>query len=228
MFTLERKRHYKKYLIVILTALMFVSASSVKADVFEVISASLFFSDDENKFTVKGNIDIGSIDLTANDVVFEVGSYNETIDAGSFAKSGNRYLYEGEPDDSGIKKIVIDLKAKTFSINASGADISGTRNPVEISIMVGDSFYECASVNMKEKETEEVEIWSFNGKSEKCDNSSDFDDVTEVQSETRTIDTIPTTTTTTSVAITTTTTTSTTTFPAEKKEKTKKRTCLFF
>jgi hypothetical protein len=40
--------------------------------------------------------------------------------------------------------MILDLKTKTFSVEAFDADISGTENPVEISIMVGDSFFECA------------------------------------------------------------------------------------
>src|SRR4030067_15451 len=87
-------------------------------------------------------------------LLFEVGSYNETIDAGSFLKTGSRYVYKAEPDDSGIRKMILDLKAKTFFVEAFDADISGTENSVEISIMVGDSFFECASINMKINETE--------------------------------------------------------------------------
>lgn len=213
----------KKYFILSINSLLVITLlifiNSVHAANFEVTKATLDFTGDENRYSVTGKIDFGLIDLAKSDLIFGVGSYNETIDAGSFVKNGSRYVYKAEPDTSGIKKMVLDLKAKTFSVEAFGADLSGTKNPVEISIMVGDSFFECVSANMKEKETEEGEVWSFQGKSKKCDDDSDSETDTVVQS---------TTTTTFQSSTTTTTSTTTSTLPVVKKEKVRNRICIFF
>ena len=139
----------KSFIVVLFLLNVFALAVQSDAAIFRITSAKLYFTKGNNRLIINGKIAIGSIDLTANDLTIQVGSYSLTVEAGSFSKSGKKYIISDELLAMGFPKIILDLKAKTFSVTASGIDLSGTENPVNISITIGDSYSECATLKMK-------------------------------------------------------------------------------
>jgi len=166
MFNLKEKRHLIFLITISLIAGVFASVTSVQAVNLKITSATLYFTSGNNRFLINGKIDPGSIDLDRDNLTIQVGSYSETINAGSFVKKGKKYIYEAEPGFFGIAKMILDSGKKSFSVNGSGVDLSGTVNPVDVYINIGDSYSECATVKMKV--TKKGKLWKFKGKSKEC------------------------------------------------------------
>lgn len=154
--------------IILLMSALFHFQTSAQTSGLNVTSAKLYFTKGNNKFAIKGKITPLVSDLTTVELSIQVGTYTETITAGSFVKNGAKQTYQAAAGTNGIKKITVK-NGKYFSANASGIDLSGTTTPVNISISIGDSYSECASINMTK--TQKGKLWKQKGKSKKCSNS---------------------------------------------------------
>jgi hypothetical protein len=69
-----------------------------------------------------------------------IGSYTVTIPAGSFRRGANGYRYRGTINDGDIRVEMAELAANHFDLRicASGIDLSGTANPVTLTVVIGD------------------------------------------------------------------------------------------
>ncbi|MBI5376339.1 MAG: hypothetical protein HZA77_12975 [Candidatus Schekmanbacteria bacterium] len=154
--------------IILLMSGLFHFQTSAQTSGLTVTSAKLYFTEGNNKFAIKGKITPRVSDLTTVDLTIQVGTYSETITAGSFVKNGAKQTYQAASGTNGITKIILK-NGKYFSVNAEEIDLSGTVTPVNISITIGDSYSECASINMTK--TQKGKLWKLKGKSKKCSNS---------------------------------------------------------
>lgn len=110
----------------------------------------------DDSFEVKSTFTLGTgsdgIDPLTEDVSFQVGTFSTTIPAGSFkfhpANSGKgkgkgapaRWTFEGVIDGVELEAKITDLGGGSFEFKAEGesADLTGTVNPVTVTLTIGD------------------------------------------------------------------------------------------
>ena len=172
MFPKVIKIHLILPVILFLILSIFYFANFTHAEYLEVINAALYFTPGNNSFVINGKIDPGLVDLTKDDLTFQVGPYSETIAASAFVKTGRKYIYKAEFGASGITEMILDLKKKSFSVTADGVDLFGTENQVTILVSIGDSYSECTTVNMRKTKDNSMQSLDESGKlmksSSKC------------------------------------------------------------
>ncbi|MCK4271632.1 hypothetical protein KAX22_03220 [bacterium] len=96
-------------------------------------------------FWAMGNMELpaeGSFDPAQDPVIFKMGSYHETIPPGSFVPWGpperEMYCYrDWEPGAEGILLMLLNLTAGRFRTCARAVDMTGTENPVLVSMSIG-------------------------------------------------------------------------------------------
>lgn len=170
MFSEKNMRLPKIFIIVLFFLSTLTLPFPSNAAIFKVNRAKLYFNGGNDRFTISGKINTGLIDLGKDDLTIQVGSYSETIAAGSFRGEGKKYIYKAEGSNFGIKKMVLDSYKKSFSVTAQGIDLYGTENPVNIVITIGDSYSECITVNMKK--IKNGSVLKFNGVNKRVSISS--------------------------------------------------------
>jgi hypothetical protein len=93
-----------------------------------------------DSFHFSGAFDLGEnsdgIDPQAEDVTVSFGTYTEALPAGSFVCTGSDCVYDNE--GSGITHAMISDGLLEFT--ARHVDLSGTSNPVEIHVQIGNDF----------------------------------------------------------------------------------------
>ena len=110
----------------------------------------------DDEFKVKATFTLGAgsdgINPITEDVSFQVGTFSTPIPAGSFKlhpeKSGkkgkhvkpNKWTFEGVIDGVKLEAKITDLGGGSFEFKAEGkrADLTGTVNPVEVGLIIGD------------------------------------------------------------------------------------------
>ncbi|MBI4489344.1 MAG: SBBP repeat-containing protein, partial [Deltaproteobacteria bacterium] len=111
-------------------------------------------NDDELEVKATFTLGTGSdrIDPLTEDVSFQVGTFSTTIPAGSFkfhpavpGKKGKpgkpaRWTFEGVIDGVELEAKITDLGGGSFEFKAEGqgADLTGTVNPVDVALTIGD------------------------------------------------------------------------------------------
>jgi len=126
-----------------------------------------------DKYKVKGEAIVpeGSdgIDPAGEDVSVTVGTSSLAIPAGSFWGRGPIYWFRGTIDDVKVKMIIrqLDTDFFKFSVKADGVDLTGTSNPVNIFLQIGNNQGE-DSIKLKGKLT--------SGYDKECDDDDDDDD----------------------------------------------------
>ena len=102
------------------------------------------------RFAVNGNFTLGAgsngINPLTEDVVLQVGNFFRTIPAGSFISdparpnAGAGFTFQGEIDRFVLDVRITQLGGGTFQLQAEGegASLTGTANPVTVSLTIGD------------------------------------------------------------------------------------------
>ncbi len=117
-------------------------------DPFTVGKAEIRFDDNppKEKFKVKGAFTLGSnsdgIDPVNEGVVVGVGPSSIAIPAGSFMVKGNKFEFKGVVGDIDVKMKIkeVDIGVYEFEVKADGVDLTGTINPMDVSLAIGDDF----------------------------------------------------------------------------------------
>lgn len=99
---------------------------------------------DDDEFEAKGTFTLGEdsdgIDPVAEEVTITVGTYTVTIPADSFRWKKGKYTFNEDVDGVELVVKIKPLGGGTFKfkIVAEDADLSGTANPVEVTLTIGD------------------------------------------------------------------------------------------
>jgi YVTN family beta-propeller protein len=131
---------------------------------FSALSAKLniHFGHKPNKdaFGLRSEFTLGSasngINLPAEPVTLQVGTFATTIPAGSFKGEGfGPFHFNGEIDGVDLKVLIKPTGAKRFAFDAKAhqADLTGTTNPVTVRLAIGDDTG-TASVNAQSSGSE--------------------------------------------------------------------------
>ena len=95
-----------------------------------------------DRFEVKGQFTLGptsnGVDPLNEEVVVTVGPSSVTIPTGSFVPVGFTFMFEGNIGGSDVTMTIEATNAAfTFESSATGADLTDTANPVDISLRIG-------------------------------------------------------------------------------------------
>ncbi|MEP6936202.1 MAG: SBBP repeat-containing protein, partial [Nitrospirota bacterium] len=74
-------------------------------------------------------------------VTVQVGAFATTIPAGSFTQKKGRFIFEGVIDGVKLEAVLRSLilgDDYKFTVEGKGADLTGTENPVTVSLTIGD------------------------------------------------------------------------------------------
>ena len=99
---------------------------------------------EEDEFDVEGTFTLGTasdgIEPLSEDVILKVGTSSTVIPAGSFELDDGAFEFEMETNGTEFELEITPLGADTFGLEAEseGADLTGTVNPVEVTVMVGN------------------------------------------------------------------------------------------
>lgn len=111
---------------------------------FTITKAEITFSAQSSvidSFDVKGEFTLGSdgIDPLNEDVVVTLGTFSVTI-PGSFVEHKGKFQFEGAIDGSDVSMEIKDIGADSFGfvVAAVGVDLTGTANPFDIELSIGD------------------------------------------------------------------------------------------
>jgi sugar lactone lactonase YvrE len=116
---------------------------------FTLTKAKVDFKDESNndKFEVKGEFTLGEgnngIDPVSEDVVVTVGTSTLTIPAGSFTeKSLGKFEFEGTIDGAKVEMEIktVEVDVFVFKVEAEDIDLTGTANPVNIYLLIGNDY----------------------------------------------------------------------------------------
>lgn len=99
--------------------------------------------DDEFKMTATFTLGSGSngIDPLKEAVTVQVGTYSTTIPSGSFKQRKGRFVFEGTINGVQLEAVLRSLilgNDYELRIEGNGADLTGTKNPVTVSVTIGD------------------------------------------------------------------------------------------
>ena len=89
-------------------------------------------------FTLRPNSN-GIAPLTES-VTVQVGPFSTTIPAGSFKLRKGRFTYEGVIDGVKLTAVLRSLilgNDYEFTVEGTGADLTGTKNPVTVGLTIG-------------------------------------------------------------------------------------------
>ena len=78
--------------------------------------------------------------MANEDVVVKVGPFSITIPDGSFVEDDGEFEFEGVISGVAVKMEIegLDMHAFRFEVEADGADLTGTANPLDIELSIGD------------------------------------------------------------------------------------------
>ena len=119
---------------------------------------------DDDEFEVEGGFTLGAssdgIDPVTEEVKLRVGTLSLTIPVGSFEQNARgRYKFKGAV---GAVRLDVKIKPKKdgtfkFQVKGTGADLTGSENPVEVGLAVGDDAGTTTVTAEIEREEEEEE-----------------------------------------------------------------------
>ncbi len=103
---------------------------------------------DHDSFRLKGSFNLGAgsdgIDILHEDVVLQIGTYSTLIQAGFFEFKDRgrhgKYKFRGVIDGVNLKVVIKPQGDESYKLEArgKGADLSGTENPVLVTLAVGE------------------------------------------------------------------------------------------
>lgn len=114
---------------------------------FALSKVEVKFQKDPNmmdEFGVEGGFILGEdsdgIDPVNEEVVVTVGAASVIIPAGSFEENSGKYEFEGVISDAEVKIEIewLFTNAFTFKVEVEGVDLTGTTNPMDIDLTIGD------------------------------------------------------------------------------------------
>ena len=114
---------------------------------FDLASVVIHFPQDEaqgERGSVSGTLVLGygsdGLDLLHDDVAFRFGTAEITIPAGSFDRHGFRYSYDGTIGGATVASEFEDIGGDSFNFvfRVESTDLSGTSNPLTVSLRVGN------------------------------------------------------------------------------------------
>jgi len=97
-----------------------------------------------DEFEVKGEIVLGEdsdgIDPVNEEVLVIVGTASVIIPAGSFEENAGKYEFDGVVSDAEVAMEIewLFANAFTFKVEVEGVDLTGTTNPMDIDLTIGD------------------------------------------------------------------------------------------
>lgn len=115
-------------------------------DPFTIRKAEIRFDDNppKEKFKIEGAFTLSSnsngIDPLAEDVRVTVGTSSVTIPAGSFVADFPKFEFKGTIAGVDVKMKIeeTDIDTFKFKVDAKGVDLTGTANPTDVSLDIGD------------------------------------------------------------------------------------------
>ena len=98
-----------------------------------------------NEFELQGKFTLGAgtngINPLTEGVVLQLGTFSVTIPSGSFKRAGNgSYKFEGSIDGVALEIYIAPAvtNSYTFAADGTGANLTGTLNPVSVGLTIGD------------------------------------------------------------------------------------------
>jgi hypothetical protein len=100
---------------------------------------------EDSEFEIKGSFTLGTasdgINPLTEDVALQVGTFFTMIPPGSFRQDKKGVLkFEGQVDGVELEMVITPYTGNRFDFKSegTGADLTGTANPVEVKLVVGD------------------------------------------------------------------------------------------
>lgn len=109
---------------------------------FDAFAAKVEIEDDE--FEVKGRFTLGDasngIDPTSEEVIFKIGTFSASMPPGSFERDDHSFEFEGIIDGVELEMKIKPRRNGAFTLKVEGddVDLTGTINPVEVTLTIGD------------------------------------------------------------------------------------------
>ena len=100
---------------------------------------------DNDEFDLKATFTLGGgsngIEPLKEAVIIQVGTFSTAIPAGSFKQHKGRYVFEGTINGVHLEAVLRSLilgNDYELKMEGHGADLTGTKNPVTVSVTIGD------------------------------------------------------------------------------------------
>lgn len=142
--------------LMVVSVLLFYIVSITNAMDLQITNATIKYgnsgspSSDSFKFVGKFKHTLQPVDLTSVPVTITVGSYTETIPAGSFTRNNAGDTFKYTSNLQGINKIKLSYKTKQYEFSAKNVDMSELDALVYVNMDITDDSG-CIYVEMKEK-----------------------------------------------------------------------------